>query len=231
MTDFWWLTHEQANKYVYVNLVHHKPINDNDNAPNQDFNNPGFARIDNISGWCKEYQNINVYRSLEIWSDVSKKDALSGPFIIDIDNERGELEDTLMVTRNVVTLLFKYYGVKENHLRLFFTGHKGFNIEVLPNALGLSYTQCEYRNDMDCLRKNIINKLRRDAGLNSQSGQARNLVSDKGTIIDVIHNYVRLHDSINKWIDNEGYKARKKIGLSLSELENLLSMNILISQW
>ena len=220
MTDFWWLTPEQTNKYVYVELVHHQPLTDEDDAPHQSFNNPCFAGIQSISKLCNKYQNTNVYRSLKIWSDNSKGEALSGPFVVDIDNSKN-LDDTLIVTRKAVKCIFNSYNLKESDLRLFFTGHKGFNIEVLPSALGLAGTQSERDNKADCIRGKIISELRRNAGLASQPGQCRNLVSEQGTLIDPIHKHVRLHGSINKWIENGGQKARRKIVLTLKELRSL----------
>jgi hypothetical protein len=204
-----------------LELVHHQPLTDEDDTPHQDFNNPCFTGIQNISEWRNKHQNTNVYRSLKIWSDNLKSEALLGPFVIDIDNDCGKLDDTLIVARNAVKCLVNSYNLQESDIRLFFTGHKGFNIEVLPSAFGLAGTPSEQDNKADCIRKKIISELRRNAGLASQQGQARNLVSEEGTIIDGIHDYVRLHDSINKWIENGGYKARRKIGLTLSELNSL----------
>ena len=221
MTDFWWLTHEQANKYVYVELVHHQPLTDEADASHQSFNNPCFAEIQSMSKWCNKYQNTNVYRSLKICANNSKGEALSGPFVLDIDNSKN-LDDTLIVTQKAVKCIFNSYNLKESDLRLFFTGHKGFNIEVLPSALGLAAgTQSEQDNKADCIREKIISELRRNAGLASQPGQCRNLVSEQGTLIDPIHKHVRLHDSINKWIENGGQKARRKIALTLKELCSL----------
>jgi hypothetical protein len=65
LNDFWWLTSEQANEYVYVELVY-----------NQEFNEPNFTEIQNISKWCECYQKTNVYRSLSIWKDRIKNEAL-----------------------------------------------------------------------------------------------------------------------------------------------------------
>ena len=228
LTDFWWLTSEQASMYVNVGLVHHQPLADKDSAPRQAFENPYIAEIQGILEWCNKYQNTNVYRSLKIWSDNSKREALSGPFIIDIDNARN-LADTLIMTRKAVRLIFRSHELKESDIRLFFTGHKGFNIEVLPSVLGLVGTPTEQDNEADCIRKKIINELRRKAGLVSEQGQARNLVSKNCTIIDLIHDYIRLHDSINKWIECGVTIARKKIELPLSDFTNLRLDQILES--
>lgn len=219
LTDFWWLTPEQANKYVYVELVCHQPLTDEDDAPYNDFNNPSFAKIQNIPKWCNTYQNTNIYRSLKIWPDNLKKEVLSGPFVIDIDND-DNLIDALNVTRKVVGCVFNSYNLKESDIRLFFTGHKGFNIEVLPSAFELAGAQSEQDNKAERIRKKIISELRRNAESTSELGQCSNIVSEQGTIIDPIHNHVRLHDSINKWIEN-GVQARKKIELTLGELNNL----------
>lgn len=221
MADFWWLISEQANKYVYVELVHHQPLTDKDDAPRHDFNNPCFTGIQNISEWRIKYQNTNVYRSLKIWSNNLKSEALSGPFVIDIDNECGKLDDTLIVTRAAVKCIVNSYNLKESDIRLFFTGHRGFNIEVLPSALRLVGAPSEQNNKADCMRKEIINKLRQATNLTSMQGNAMNLISENGTIIDRIHDYVRLHNSINRWIENGGQKARRKTSLTLKELCSL----------
>ncbi len=203
-----------------MEFVHHPPLTDEDNAPHQAFNSPCFTGIQSISKWCNNYQNTNVYRSLKIWSDNSKRETLLGPFVIDIDNDE-DLDDALTVTRNAVECIFNFYRLKDSEIQLFFTGHKGFNIEVLPSALGLAGVPSEQDNKADSIRERIISELQRNAGLASRPGQARNLVSEKGTLIDRIRDYVRLHDSINKWIENEEHKARRKKALTLSELNSL----------
>ena len=136
-------------------------------------------------------------------------------------------DDALIMTRNAVKCIVNSYDLKERDIRLFFTGHKGFNIEVLPSALGLAGTQNEQDNKADRIWKKIISELRRNAGLASKPGQCRNLVSEQGTLIDPIHKHVRLHDSINEWIECGTAKARKKIGLTLSELGCLTLENII----
>jgi hypothetical protein len=206
-------------------LVHHQPLTDDDSPPSQDFCNPCFKGIRDISEWSNQNQNTNIYRSLNIWTDNSKREVLSGPFVIDIDGDKPN--DSLTVTRKTTTCLFSLYDVKENDIKLFFTGHKGFNIEVLPSAIGLTGAPSEQRNKANYIRQEIIGKLRCNAGLVSHSGLSRNIVSCEGTVIDKIHHYVRLHESINEWIDNEGQKTRRKIGLTLSDLNNLQLVQII----
>jgi hypothetical protein len=228
ITDFWWLTDEQVNKYFFVKLVHHQPLTDEDSAPNAEFTNPCFTQIRSISKWCENHQNTNIYRSLEIWTDNLQSEALYGPFVIDIDNDEN-LDDALTVTRNTIEYIVNLYNLKESDIRSFFTGHKGFNIEVLPSALGLLCKPSRQDEKANCIREKIICELRKNACLSPQLVQVRNCVSKEGTIIDCIHDYLRLHNSINKWIENVGRKARRKIGITLSEV-NSLSLNDIIDR-
>mgnify|MGYP001602302971 CR=1 FL=1 len=203
-----------------MELVHHQPLTDEDDVPTKAFNSPCINGVQSISEWCGRHQNTNVYRSIKIWTDNSKRETILGPFVIDIDND-DDLDDALTVTRNAVKCIFKIYRLKDSDIQLFFTGHKGFNIEILPSALGLAGIASEWDNKVCNIREEIISELRRSAGLVSQSGQARNIVSAKGTVIDGIHDYVRLHNSINKWIETSGQKARRKIGITLKEFNSL----------
>lgn len=236
-----------------MDLVHHQPLTDEDDAPHQAFNSPCFTGIQSISKWCNKYQNTNVYRSLEIWPDNSKRETLSGPFVIDIDNECEDLDDALIVARNAVKCIFNSYNLKESEMRLFFTGHKGFNIEILPSALGLAGIPSEEDNKADCTRKEIIKALQqgknigggcsvsiengevvyRDHSTGEKLSRADqylkmgNLVSERGTVIDNNHEHIRLHNSINAWIECGVTKDRRKIGLTLNELNSLTLKQII----
>ena len=82
--------------------MHHSPLTEDGGAPYQAFNNPDFIEIGNMLEWCNNHQNTNIYRNLKIWQDSSKSEAVSGPYVIDIDNENEELDDALVVTRNII---------------------------------------------------------------------------------------------------------------------------------
>ncbi|MBI2850795.1 MAG: hypothetical protein HYX80_07120 [Chloroflexi bacterium] len=147
--------------------------------------------------------------------------------MIDIDNERENLDDALVATRNAVECLFSCYRLNDSNIRLFFTGHKGFNIEILPTAPGFAPMLCEQDKKANEIREVIIDELQLKAGLTSKQG--RNRVSLEDTVIDGTHDYVRLHDSINMWIENAGQKARRKISLTRDEL-NSLSLREIIAR-
>ena len=214
-SDFWWLTAKEKRKYIYVELVYHEPLKEEDDAPCSVFMNPPLVDVKNINQWRQQYQNTNVYRSLKVWADKSRKDALLGPFIIDIDNESGNLSDALVVTKEAVECLRNFYGIKDDDIHIFFTGHKGFNLEVHPRVLKIQGTMEEQKSQMQCIRKEMIKELQKGKNL------VGNYVSERYTIIDRLHDHIRLHHSLNKWISKKGEVARMKIELSITELKNL----------
>ena len=69
----------------------------------------------------------------------------------------------------------------------------------------------------ECIRKSLINILKQRTGLVTKQYQESNLVSNNGTFIDRIHSYVRVHDSINEWLENGKSITRKKTAISIIE--------------
>lgn len=171
-----------------------------------------------IHRWRKACSKTNVHRTLKLL-DNKDKAKMVGPFLIDIDNEQEDLDDALSVARRTVKLLKeKPFGIQGSDLRIFFSGHKGFNIEVRPSSLQINISE-SVDNQIKfsaTTRKEIIEALQ-------SSGSVRcctpNAVSDQGTVIDTWHPFIRLHDSINAWIVKSGYKmARRRIRLGLADL-------------
>ena len=253
MTDFWWLTSSEKSKYTYVELVHHAPLKKEDNSPYASFMNPCFSLVNSINQWRDRHGNTNVYRSLKSWADESRTDVISGPFIVDIDNECEDLGDALTVARGTVKYVMDSFNIKEGDMRIFFTGHKGFNVEIRPSAFAIMGTLEQQERRAERVRKEIIKKLQegKDVGggylATSQDGKVIfrdpvsgrelssheldrrtiNLVGEKGTVVDKTHDYVRLHGSLNKWITAQGEMVRRKVELTLNELNNLTIEEIL----
>jgi hypothetical protein len=160
--------------------------------------------VDNISSWKDENLNVNIFRSVAIFYDKHLEDAIYGPLLIDIDREDDighqniykALEDTRLIIEKVIIKLEK------SSFRIFFSGHKGFNIEINPHILGINPSQYGEH----CFRK-IQNELISKMGDN---------------FIDPWHDQIRIHGSINSWIANDGkVKNRMKYELSLNELNTL----------
>ncbi len=245
-TDFWWIQ-ERHHRSLYVGVGHHKPLTDDDNPRAiQWFHSLENGRLSPdkkcypltfIHHWRNVCNDSNVYRSLTLFDNNGQPVAL-GPFLVDIDNfqlvkngYKEDLEDALKVSRATVKLLRrKPYEIQANDLRVFFTGRKGFNIEVRPSSLAINMNDAadaQVRRSATKLDE-IINALRgtNDIGSNATT----NAVGVSGTVIDRIygsklnnyklkHPYVRLHDSINQWIPQSGLRmARKKIHLSPADL-------------
>lgn len=215
ITDFWWLTTREKRKYTYVELAHHEPLKYEDAAPYSAFIDLPLVGVKNIDQWRQRYQNTNIYRSLTVWADESRNDAISGPFIVDIDNESEDLSDALVVTQQIIKYLRDSYNIMDNSVHIFFTGHKGFNLEIHPRALKIQGTMEEQKSQMQCIRKEMIKELQKGKNL------VENYVSERDTIIDPLHDHIRLHHSLNKWISKKGEVARVKIELSITELKNL----------
>lgn len=254
-TDFWWVD-EELHRSLYLGVGHHKALTDDDNPCTiqwfhslQDGDLSVVEKCYPLSflhKWRKACNDINVYRTLTLCDKAGKR-ILLGPFLIDIDNSvivngyQEDLADALKVAQTTIKFLKTQLGIQENDLQVFFTGRKGFNIEVLPSSLGIRTDDAvddQIRLSATKLDE-IIDALRRSAGISSNAYAqfpgfrlygTSNAVSDKRTSIDRIygsrfnkfklkHPYVRLHNSINEWIAKTGDKmARRKIRISLSDL-------------
>jgi hypothetical protein len=158
--------------------------------------------IDELENWRDRFQNTNVYRALKTVSTSPGIGEIIGPVLVDIDNSDENLEDALTVTRKILFLLNDELRIEPDSLRIFFTGRKGFNFEIRPQALGIQgSTIDQVRKSAEVLYR-ITEALR--AG---KTWQIRNQVSDTGTVVDQIygdrfgyrlkHPYIRLHSSLN----------------------------------
>jgi len=232
ISDFWWLTSEEAVKYKYIYFCHQEPYSDEPNSKKDPKSVSRFLSVDEegnlssstkyyplnfINFWRKRCANINIFRSFGLSSSECDDEKLFGPFLIDIDREEREvdkgymqnLDEALEDTRRIVSEYL--YGFKKEDFRIFFTGHKGFNVEVCPQALDVVHINGRLQQFKRILKD--INRL-------FISGKDRQFV-------DKIHCEVRLHNSINRWIANDGkIKNRMKFELSLHELNNVTAEEV-----
>lgn len=226
MSDFWWLSDIQKNSYQQMQLGHHRPIHDGEDPNSIKWDNI-VSSINELETWRDSFQNTNVYRTLKIASVLRRADEIIGPFLIDIDNDDEKLEDALDVTRKSYHLLRYRFKVDKEDLKIFFTGHKGFNIEICPQILDIKGTIYDQVRKSAQVLHQITERLR-----NGKSWQIRNQVSHLGTVIDQIygnrfgyrlkHPYIRLHNSLNAWISSDDKtKTRMKIELTAEELKKL----------
>lgn len=230
-SDFWWLSSSQRSKYKYTEFGHHRPIQDNENPRSVNWDTNTYS-VDELECWRDRFQNINIYRALTMATASSGVEEIIGPFLVDIDNGDENLDDALVVTRKTFYLLRDEFRVDIDSLKIFFTGHKGFNLEIHPKALGIQGSvKDQIRKSANVLHQ-ITESLRR-----GESWQTTNWVSNVGTVVDQIygdrlcytlkHPYTRLHGSLNKWISSDGKtNTRMKIELTAEELNKLPASEI-----
>lgn len=210
-TDFWWLSPEEARQYRYVDLFHQEPYSDEPNTnkdplPPKKWNG-SRTRLEDIHKRTLNFRNKNVFRSWTLYDCANNGGEIIGPFLLDIDRviKQGaghppDLDTALKDTR----LLIQEYcsNSKDGDYRIFFTGHKGFHIEIRPGAIGL-------QTHMD--RRAYFEKRRKE--VNNHFGNG---------FVDPFHEHIRLHNSINVWIDYSGQLVcRMKFEITRRELDSL----------
>ena len=227
-SDFWWLKSEEAIKYKYVYVCYQEPYSDESNSDKEPssvtryYSLDAFGNlskrierhpIDFINCWIRKNNNINVFRSSGLFSESQNGEILYGPVVIDIDREKYEegvgyiqnLNDALEATRKIARDYLNQF--EEDCYRLFFTGHKGFNIEIVPSAAGITSSGSGKRDF-----ERIIDEINKKYGNN---------------FVDRYHDFLRLHNSINRWISKDGIEDnRMKIELNIAELNSLNTKEI-----
>lgn len=240
LSDFWWLPEHVTSTELLVGVGHHHPLTDDENPCSVEwFHSVGDGhelsrarrqyRLNFLKEWRSLCNNTNVYRTLELFTSDTGQSEILGPFLVDIDNSNWKdgyeenLRDALLVARRVVDFLSRHCKLRDRDLRVFFSGRKGFNIEVRPQALGIDGPVAQQKRLSAEKLQEIVNHF----------GTGSNTVSCKDTTIDQIygnrfsnyklkHPYIRLHGSWNKWVgENNIWKARSKIELTPEELATL----------
>jgi hypothetical protein len=244
-SDFWWLPEKESSQAWLVGVGHRSPLSDDDGP----YDVPWYRSVDPrgelstdekryplayLDEWRRTCGNSEVFRTLKLYASPGAQEAaLLGPFLIDVDNSawnngyREDLEDALRVTRQVVRFVGDYWNLSGHQFRIFFTGRKGFNVEIRPDALEIGGpVASQVQLSLEKLQTMIYHL----HSLNGNRNKNDNAVSDRGTVIDRIygsplssprlkHPYVRLHDSVNKWVTHDGTEiARMKLELSPKEL-------------
>ncbi len=91
----------------------------------------------------KKAENYNVFASIQQFSSPSKSkdydsELIYGPLYFDLDTQdRCLLDITKEDARKIIDYFVKGLGIHASHVRLFFSGKKGFHILVHPQALNV----------------------------------------------------------------------------------------------
>ena len=99
-------------------------------------------RLEYVSQWKAKFRNTNVFRSYSLYSSDTKDEETIGPFLLDIDRtieqNGGYLPDFDRALKDTRLLAKEYCSsLKDEDYRIFFTGHKGFHIEIHPRAISI----------------------------------------------------------------------------------------------
>jgi len=205
------VTPDRLAQFKYMEFVHQ------DARLADDFHydwNPRLIHIEKLGQYRKKYGDVNVYRSCTLWSDKRRRESISGPIVLDIDSEEELLNDALEVTRRIIDIIRDELGIPENDYRVFFSGHKGFNLEIAPSLYRIEDHRKFVQVHCD-IRRMIIKRLQENSTLKD------NYVGPGKTLIDPFHEHTRLHWSINQWVVGNAKINRRKIELTRERLFTL----------
>lgn len=218
-TDFWWLSPEEVRQYRYIDLFHQELYSDEPNTDRDPLSCPMLQSdkrypLESVSQWKAKFRNMNVFRSYALYSSDIEGKEIIGPLLLDIDRTIGQnggyLPDFDRALKDTRLLVKEYCSnLKGKNYRIFFTGHKGFHIEVQPKATGISPYVDRWQH-FENIRKDI----------NKRFGNA---------FIDKFHPHVRLHNSVNSWIDYSGERVDSmNFEVSIDELFSLSAEDIFV---
>jgi hypothetical protein len=245
ISDFWWLPEDVAIDKLSVGIGHHKPLTDEDDPYSVNWfhslSKDELLSVEEVkysfgflSSWRDICDNTNIYRTLKVFGCNTEEAILLGPFLIDIDNSEENLDDARTITTQVRTYLLDEQKISKGDMRIFFSGRKGFNVEVRPEAFGVADSISGQIKCFSMKLDEIIDFLRKN---NKVQNDTRNMASSQGTCIDRIygdrfgyklkHPYIRLHNSVNKWIrGSDSEITRMKIELTIEQLCNMSATEI-----
>ncbi len=242
-SDFWWLSEREAGLEWLVGVGHHDPLTD-DYEPDlsrPDDNEPSLRDwqhsvsedgqcsqtfrhypLSFIEGWRSLCGNSNVYRTLKLFPAQADQDPILGPFLIDIDNQNWsngyseDLHDALTAARGVVVALTDTWSLRpERDFRIFFSGRKGFNIEVVPASLGIAGTVPQQIQSSARHLDAIVD------GLVGANGTAVDRIYGNHFGYRLKHPYIRLHDSWNSWIAGGVPMRRRRLRITVEDFPRL----------
>ena len=167
-----------------------------------------------LEGWCRRHNLLNVHRELTLYERESGDcETMEGPVVLDFDNEQEDLDAACKCVGETLRFLQLSLGINlAADCRVFFTGRKGFHIEIRPHAVETDLLEPTGHFERTRLAKKIIEKLQRTFGT---SPKYMNQLDKQGTMLDRDHTAKRINGSINAW--NNGHICYRKVLLVTPE--------------
>ena len=174
------------------------------------------TRVGDLSRALVENPYHNSWRSWQLFADESCTQQISCvPVVVDIDNEVQDYADAYELTRHCLDWIEgapNRCGFED--LRVIFSGMKGFHIEAKPNQT----------IDFPSFRAALLDGLT-SLGLEPLHEGVPN--SFRLGTIDLGHDFIRLTDSFNSWIEGGILKRRKVLQFSLRDFLSFRVQKIL----
>jgi len=188
-----------------------------------------IVKVGDLSQYIKDHPLENLWRSWVVYEDPFKLHPIGEvPAVIDIDDESDkpsiliptqkfpDLQKAYELTQTCSTIIIEQWAKSEDHVRIIFSGHKGFHIEFKPTK----------PVDMTFIRRELIETCINN-GL-APSSKANNIFFGT-TSIDNIKKEVRLTGSLNSWLtDKEHIHSRRVLQLTFSEFSSLKPEDIIL---
>lgn len=128
---------EEVNREYFVDvIIQPKGITDPFREPPLAGN---IVRLGNLSSYVSQYPEHNVWRSWNVFRDKNREIKLGlVPLFFDVDDESDppNLSHSYKLAATCLDLLESspQWGLASDRLRVVFSGHKGFHIEVKPTT-------------------------------------------------------------------------------------------------
>lgn len=134
--ELWWASDKDRRDFGYA-LPAYQPTLSNGDLP--ELVDDDLIPIQDLMGWCESHDWVNVHRSLKLYSGRSQDSpVLSGPFLFDFDNSGENLLAACSTTQEALGFILSEYSLDPiRDRRTFFSGRKGFHIELRPAAIKL----------------------------------------------------------------------------------------------
>jgi hypothetical protein len=163
-----------------------------------------------LSRWRELHRNVNVHRRFAVTATDGTE--LLGPVLLDMDCEEeimgtehtlvGRRSDLAAAQRLTCLVVEKLgAGIAQDDLRVFFSGRKGFHVELRPSALGIVGTRQQQMDLAGKWEAAFLDNLEfpESCCIDRVFRAPRRL---RGSYeIKTYHPAIRLHDSLNCWKD------------------------------
>jgi hypothetical protein len=223
--EFWWLQRLGLPIAGQVRVAVSRWVAPSDDPPFDKIRSPVPVTL--LGEWAAMQDWENVHRSLVVEGAVGGNSSIAGPLVVDVDVDvdveegvydpkpsEAQLQKAKAITNKVVSY-FSDQGVQEEDRRVYFSGHKGFHVEVVFPGHCNMHAANGFRARWDI----ELRKLRRAIGHHTVSAFSKE--KPREIVIDPILDYIRLNTSVNRWGPLHSESRHRVIRVMESELAGI----------